>query len=232
MLHANVHEPKEIITYLQQRAEVQVSNFTPGDYVIGNGMAIERKTTNDFIRSLIQKRLLEQLQRLKSCYPTSFLLLETFDLAYLQNSALIYGTLLTIMLELNVRVLFTSTKEQSAEVILLLARKQLSRPLPVSGQLPGEGIIGTQPSSTPVIGTPVIKRKEIPVERCPPLLLEKVPGVGKKRAYALLARFQSLQAVFQASEKELCAVEGVGKKTAGNIKAVWTGNYKLSGSAR
>lgn len=227
MLHANVHEPKEIIAYLQQRAEVKVSNFTPGDYVIGNGMAIERKTTNDFIRSLLQKRLLEQLQRLKSCYSTSFLLLETFDLAYFQNSTMIYGTLLTIMLELNVRVLFTSTKEQSAEVILLLARKQLAvgRPRGDSegsggnrrnGERSGNNRRNDEGSSV------VICRKEVPLERYPPLLLEKVPGVGKKRASALLDKFKSLQAVFEASEQELGSVEGVGKKTANNIKVVWT----------
>ncbi|MEK6950888.1 MAG: ERCC4 domain-containing protein [Nanoarchaeota archaeon] len=203
MIHVNIHEPEEIITYLQNHAETQVSNFTPGDYLIGH-IALERKTTSDFLQSLFQKRLMEQLGRLKQCYPSSFLLLETFDLAYFQNSALLYSTILKIMLELNVRVIFTSTKEQSAQVILLLAGKQ------------------RQESTS--AGVIIQKRKEVNLQFYPPLLLEKVPGVGRKRAQALLQRFATLRDVFQASEQELADVEGIGKKTASAIKSVWSQN--------
>ncbi len=204
MIQVNVHEPEEIKSYLQRSTEINVSNFTPGDYLIGQ-MALERKTTSDFIQSLFQKRLLEQLQRLKQCYPTSFLLLETFDLAYFQNSALLYSTILRIMLEMNIRVIFTSTKEQSAEVILLLAGKQSKQSKERESAI-------------------VQKRKEVDLEKYPPLLLGKVPGVGMKRAAALLQSFNTLQGVFQASEQELCSVEGIGKKTASTITLIWKGN--------
>ena len=89
MIHVNVHEPIEIINYLRTAAKVEVSNFTPGDYCIGN-IGIERKTLNDFLQSLVQKRLQEQLRRLKSCYQVCFLIVEVFDLRYFQNIHTIY----------------------------------------------------------------------------------------------------------------------------------------------
>ena len=97
MIHVNVHEPIEIINYLRTAAKVEVSNFTPGDYCIGN-IGIERKTLNDFLQSLVQKRLQEQLRRLKSCYQVCFLIVEVFDLRYFQNIHTIYGALLSIIL--------------------------------------------------------------------------------------------------------------------------------------
>lgn len=47
--------------------------------------------------------------------------------------------------------------------------------------------------------------------------LEGLPGIGPTGAKALVARFGSAHAVFNASVTDLCSTQGIGKKTAERI---------------
>ena len=51
------------------------------------------------------------------------------------------------------------------------------------------------------------------------LKLTQIPGIGEKKARALLAEFKSLKRISEASAGELAAVKGIGKKDADAIKA-------------
>ena len=51
------------------------------------------------------------------------------------------------------------------------------------------------------------------------LKLTQIPGIGEKKARALLAEFKSLKGIAEASAGELAAVKGIGKKDADAIKA-------------
>ncbi len=46
------------------------------------------------------------------------------------------------------------------------------------------------------------------------LILSRVPGVGVQRLGALMARYADADAIFDASPRELCVIEGIEKKTA------------------
>ena len=48
-------------------------------------------------------------------------------------------------------------------------------------------------------------------------ILDEIPGVGKKRKQALLAHFDSLDAIYDASYEEISEVEGINKKLAQTI---------------
>ncbi|WP_323735555.1 excinuclease ABC subunit UvrC [Methanosphaera sp. ISO3-F5] len=48
-------------------------------------------------------------------------------------------------------------------------------------------------------------------------ILDEIPGVGKKRKQALLAHFENLDAIYDASYEEICEVEGINKKLAKTI---------------
>ena len=49
--------------------------------------------------------------------------------------------------------------------------------------------------------------------------LEDIPGIGPTRRRALLAYFKSIRAIADASEEELCAVEGIGPAQAEAIRS-------------
>ena len=51
-------------------------------------------------------------------------------------------------------------------------------------------------------------------------LLQGLPGIGIETAKALLRHFGSLSPVFNATPAELCAVDGIGKKTAESIAQI------------
>lgn len=51
-------------------------------------------------------------------------------------------------------------------------------------------------------------------------VLQSLPGVGRERAERLLAYFGTVQRCFAASAQELCQVEGIGAKTAEEIRRV------------
>ncbi len=190
----NVHEPQQIIDHLQQYTPVEVKNFTPGDYIVGE-FALERKTLGDFLGSLYEKRMFEQLSRLKRCYSKSFLLLEA-DQGLVTNFRVFYGTVLRVLLHLDMKVIFTQNHQQTAEVLLLLAGR--SSLYPFIRQLP----------------------KKTSLTRLRFDLLRKIPMVGKHRAQQLLYRFDTLHNLYTANEEELLKVQGIGEKTIENIKKV------------
>lgn len=45
-------------------------------------------------------------------------------------------------------------------------------------------------------------------------VLDEIPGVGKKRKQALLAHFENLDAIYDASYEEICEVDGINNKLA------------------
>ncbi len=210
MILVDVHEPQEIIAALQKSTEVTVQVLSHGDYLIKN-IAIERKTASDFLSSLTTHRLFPQLTKMKSCYPASFLIVEIYDLNYFSNTSIIYGTLLYILLDLNIKILFTSTPLQTAHVILLIAGKKLS-----------SSSVLAPPS---ISGCPHIHLQPT-IEYSQHQLLAKIPTIGKKRARILLNHFHSPKNIFNASPQELQRIPNIGKKSAQNIKKVWEKEHR------
>jgi len=63
------------------KTEVIEKSISPGDYVVGENYAIERKAFRHFIRSIYKKRLFDQLERLHSAYRNCCLIVEG-DIGY------------------------------------------------------------------------------------------------------------------------------------------------------
>ncbi|NMB66767.1 hypothetical protein GYA25_01770, partial [Candidatus Woesearchaeota archaeon] len=87
-----------------------------GDYLINN-LIIERKTVNDFISSMINKRILRQIEDLNQ-YEDKLLIIEGIEERELYNednksinSNAIRGFLLSILLNYKIPILFTKNSE-------------------------------------------------------------------------------------------------------------------------
>ena len=201
MLFINTYEPEEIKQLLQKQIEIEVKNFTPADYLIGN-IAIERKTIDDFITSLVSGRLLEQLHRLKSCYQVCFLLIEGYDLSQLRNVKIIYSAIIYILIDLNIRIIFTANKEQTVAVLLILAGKT-----------------NAWKTVAMVQNKQKQKIKDVQLE-----MLALIPNLGRRRASLLLESCGSLQNICNKTTKELAEISGIGRKTAKRIKNIFQAN--------
>jgi len=195
-------EPPEMLDLLRGReVEVERRRLQPADYIVGP-VALERKSVGDFHASLIDKRLFEQVGRLKETYPTCALVLEGdpsfFDER--KNARAAWGALCSLAFDYELTVIPTSGREATAELLAVLARRM------------ARGANGS-------MGRPEVRYK-------PRLLgphaeqkfaVQGLPGIGDIVSESLLEHFGSVRRVFAANEKELIRVPGVGKGRARDI---------------
>ncbi|GBF36237.1 DEAD/DEAH box helicase [Methanofervidicoccus abyssi] len=200
------HREKNIGKLLFERAELEFKNLDFGDYILSDRVIVERKTSEDFENSIIDKRLFKQLKELKN-YEKPILIIEGDRFERLEESA-IKGAILSIVLDYHIPIIFTKNIEETADVLLKLAeREQLKNKRPV------EIRTGKKPMS-------LRERQRF--------IVESFPDVGPVTAENLLLNFGTIQNIVNASEEELMKVEGVGKTTAKKIREVLTEKYTKS----
>ena len=104
------------VILLQSGINVERKQISPGDYVLSDEYAIERKTINDFFSSLFSGRLFEQVERLKNTYRKPLLLLEgdlSEGLQDRKNTRAFWGALLRIEMDWEVPVITTANLAQN-----------------------------------------------------------------------------------------------------------------------
>ena len=162
------------------------------DYIV-KGVAIERKTVNDFISSMISRRLITQLEQMQQ-YERKLLIVEGINEQelYHENSKVnenaIRGMLLSILLKYNIPIIFTKNSEDSAKFMKVLANKK--------------------ESETPL--NP--RRKSLNKKEQMQFIIESFPGVGPKTAKKLLQEFGSIKKIINSSEEELSKILGTKAK--------------------
>ena len=182
---------------------VKFENLPVADYLVGK-IAIERKTGSDFISSMINKRLLRQLQELRQ-FDKALLIIEGNLYENEFNPNAIKGMLLSIMLDYKIPIVFTSDYDETAAFILLLT-KRLEK---------GKSEIGLK-----------VKKRTYSLAEQQQLIVEGLPSVGPKLAKALLENFKTVKNLVNASEEELQKVKKIGKKKARIIKNILEEEYR------
>jgi DNA excision repair protein ERCC-4 len=168
--------------------DVAPAQLPAGDYVVSDRLVVERKTGADLAASIKDRRLFEQVERLRAAYDAVVLLVEGEPIHI--SSASWKGALGRVMAS-GVAVLQTHDAEDSAAWLLRLHR------------LEGKG-------PTEARGRPRIRRPTDDLEAVAEDVLACLPGISTVIARRLLAHFGSLTAVFAAGEVELRRVHGIG----------------------
>lgn len=177
-------EQQSLITanLIEQKAAISHEILEIGDYLIADTI-IERKTYSDFISSILDKRLHNQLIEMKK-YPKYFLIIEGFDFTYksrLHPNA-IRGMILSITTDYKVPIIYTENSEDTAKFLILTAKKyETQKPLPSTRQ--------TKTKLSP------IQQKQF--------ILEGFPGIGPTLAKNLLEEFKTLKNIFNAKKEQL-----------------------------
>ena len=111
----------DIITYESKQLDI-------ADVVISSEVAIERKEGFDFVSSIMDNRLFEQLLRLKDTYEYPILILEGLNNEVFENTGMnissIYGALSFISYKLGISVIPTRNLEDTAIVIERIAYRE------------------------------------------------------------------------------------------------------------
>ena len=203
----------EVASFLEQSGQAQLSfeQMRLGDYRTAEWL-FERKTLTDFAASLVDGRLFAQAYRLAACKQSSAMILEGtgHDLAAIrvQRSAL-QGALISLSLIYQLPILRSRGPEETAQ-LLLFAGRQLSRSRSDWAERQG--------------------RHPKRLRKIQLYVLEGLPGIGPKKAAALLDHFGTVRAALTASEEELCRIEGIHHLTAAKIEWVLGSGSRLKPS--
>lgn len=175
-------------------AEVEIKHLLVADFLI-RGTAVERKTVSDFLSSMLNKRLIRQLEELQQ-YPNKLLIIEGIDEHEIYNSKedvsgihpnAIRGFLLSILLKYKTPILFTKNYEDTAKFLLLLAKKQ--------------------EIETCINAKKKARNKKEQMQ----YILEGFPGIGPKTAKKLLKKYKTIKAIINQQAEEL--KKDIGKKS-------------------
>ena len=182
-------------------ALVEITKLSYGDYIINDAITIERKTAKDFLISIIDGRLFNQLSNLKKFCNHPILLIEgnPYETDHNFDRMAIKGAIVSTQTMWYVPVIFARTKEDSRDILLMISR-QLGTCIDV---VPLRG--GYRPKR--------IKSKQL-------FLLQGFPQVGPKLAKRLILHFKSVSKVMNAPVQALTEVDGIGIISAKKIREV------------
>lgn len=127
---ADIHERNALVISLliKKGIDVHIESLKTGDYIVGD-IAIERKTVADLSSSIINKRILEQLNNLVQ--HKKYALLVEGNLASTQkilHKNALRGFLLSTALDRKIPVIITESAEETAENLTILARRTKKSP--------------------------------------------------------------------------------------------------------
>jgi ERCC4-type nuclease len=200
-IYADMRETTSgILTTLKgmEGVEIQVGELPSGDFVIHESTCVERKTAVDFINSIMDGRLFNQVAKMKNEFANPIIIIEgdVFKTRSKMSKASLMGAISYCAVVERVTVIPTSNTNETAELIFMMA-KQLQ--------------IGLSNE----VNMRVQKPK--PYAHMAQYLVEGLPGIGPTFADRLLKHFKSPLAVFMASVESLQQVAGMGKKRAEGI---------------
>ena len=190
--------------------KINLEQLAVADYVIGNRIYIERKTCQDFSKSIIDGRLFKEISELKQNAPHSLLVIEGEDLytASTLRPEAIRAAFVSIMIDFNMPIIWAKSGKETAAFFTTIARRELER-------TQGKKTVRTRIEKAPD------KTSEVQE-----YIVAGLPGIDTIRAKNLLKNFQTVENIFTAVEEELVETEGIGKKLAERIRKILTEPYK------
>ena len=177
------------------------------DFVLSEDVAVERKTSQDFVDSIVDNRLFDQLQDLNS-YEDPVILIEGGNIYSKRNVSekAIRGALSSVILDYNIPIIWSQGVDDTVEILIQMAEKE---------QEDQEKEVAVRGNST---GKTMEQRKEF--------IVAGLPGVNTKIARRLLKKFKNVRSIFKASEEELQEIEGLGPKKAKSITSMLDESYE------
>ena len=196
-------EPTSLIDAVRDHPDVreaEVVRLPAGDVVVGD-VGIERKTLRDYVNSVMGRSgpdLREQVRRMKERYAHAYVLLEG-DLADIEglrtgvSPAAIRGSIASITARHGVPVIPCSDLDRLVDVAIRLGRKH-----------------DEPPSSRRLSPGAVTARREPTTKR----MYGCIDGIGPELAATLYEAYPTVEALLDASVKELTTIEGIGETRA------------------
>ena len=190
---------REDIKVVKKRIDV-------ADFILSEDTAVERKSAGDFVDSIIDNRLFDQLQDLND-YVKPILLIEGRNIYSQRNidEKAVRGALSSVALDYGIPIIWSKDEEDTSRILMQIAEKE---------QIEKEKDVQVRANAT---GRTLKQQKEF--------IVAGLPGVNTKIARRLLDKFGNIDSIFSATEEELQEVEGLGEKKASSIRSILDEDY-------
>ena len=214
-----LEEVKVIVDYREMRtnvikqlyelgAKIESKPLPVGDFILSDRVCIEKKTTNDFIESLIDGRLFNQAKNLVENFEKPIILVEGDESLYNKRAVhpnAIRGAIAALAIDFRIPIIQTSGEHETALVLYMIAsREQLDKKRSIN--LRGQ-------------------KKPISMDYLQEFFISGLPGVGIDIARNLLKHFKTIKNIANAKVDELKKVSKVGEIKAKKIKKVFEEKY-------
>ncbi len=180
--------------------ELEVKRIAVGDYIANGKFVFERKTLRDFAISIFDGRLFRQSSALLCSEYQPVIIIEgnSSQLTGMNvRRSAIQGALIHVSIILGIPVLRSLDSAETAGLIMQVAKQDMK----ISS---GDVVrYGRRPKGK--------KRNQL-------LMLQGIPGIGRRKAMSLIEKFESVEKVVNADYEDLLAVDGIGEKIADQIR--------------
>ena len=186
---------------------IKLEKLEVGDYILSDRCCVEYKTQEDFINSLLDGRLMEQLKQMKSNYSKCLVMVEgNEDIYQVKNihPNAVKGLLASIVVGYGIPIIFTKDFKESSSMLAMIAKRE---------QKDGKefNIHGANKPKT------WREQQEY--------VISSLPGIGMTLARPLLDKFGSIKNIVNANIEDLKEVEKIGEGKAKVIKELFDREY-------
>ncbi|MFH1210068.1 MAG: ERCC4 domain-containing protein [archaeon] len=207
---------KDIIFELQKKhLDVEVKSLISADFIIQvkdfnnniKELGIEKKTQSDFLNSIIDKRILNQLISLKENFALQLLIIEGQENIYRIRDFhpnAIRGMLSSIAIDFQIPILHTEGYRDTASLLEIMSQR-LDKPRKEISL--------------------ITKRKPPTLKEQQEFIIQSLPSIGPSLAKSLLKEFKTVKKIINASEERLKKIDKIGPVTAKKIKEVTDTKY-------
>ena len=188
---------------------VNLGMLEHADYVVSSRCGVEIKTVEDFVDSIIDGRLLQQIKNLKTNFERPIIVIEgqrdIYSVRNVHHNAIL-GMMATIAVSYGIPLIQTRNFKETAGLLQIIARREQDE--------------------TGKDFNLHADRKPATIKEQQEYVVSSFPGINLTLAKPLLRKFKTIKNIVNANEKELQEVEKIGPQKAKQIKDVVEGEYK------
>jgi ERCC4-type nuclease len=196
---------KELV---DQGVDVEMTTLQVGDYLCSSRVGIEVKRTEDFVNSILDGRLVQQMKNMKYNFERPLVLLEGEEDIYSVRNVhpnAIRGMLAMIVGSYGIPILRTKDYNDTAGILIALAKREQEEKEPFSIHA---------------------EKKPLTEDELQEYIVSAFPGVESVIAKSMLKHFKSIKKIANASEEELKEVDKIGEKKAKDLRHIMDREYE------
>lgn len=193
----------------EKNIKLESKRLEVGDFILSEHVVVELKKVPDFVNSLVDGRLFPQATEMRRNFDKPLYIIEgdLDDIFEVRNVApnAIRAALVSLMLDYQIPILFSSECEETAEILALIAKREqidLKKEISLRGNKRVWSLAEQQQ-----------------------FLVEGLPLVGPNLAKSLLKKFKTPKKVFNAKINKLTKVPKLGEKKAEVIRKILDEEY-------